>query len=236
MCCHLLHLLPCSSWLCCAGLCPSRSHHILHGQLYTGLLLTNQQRCVAAEVACYQSIQTPLQKQSVLAENHAKFIDKPPQPQIEEQQKYSLVSFLDNVFGIPSTELALHYIMISQVDRETVTIRRGQYRPDLFDLHIRFRQPVQLTKAALLRHIAAAQPWDLTTAGVHLGMSQVRIPPVLASTTEHAMQSTDTEAIMFLRCSKLDCVIGSAIVNRRKIYYAVCSDWICALLGWTSSF
>lgn len=35
---------------------------------------------------------------------------------------------------------------------------------------------------------------------------------------------------MVLRCRKLDCEIGSIIVNRRKLYYAVCSNWLCALL------
>ena len=145
--------------------------------------------------------------------------------------KHFLVHILDNIFETPSTELSTYHVLIEQADCESVGVAGPQDKSQLMELKTGFAGPIQLTKAKSLRHIATAQPWDATAAAVHLTRPQGAIPPGLASKIECAMHGKNTDVNIILNCDDLDCEFGSVTVGAKKLYFAVCCDWICALPG-----
>ena len=142
---------------------------------------------------------------------------------------------------IPAESL-LYSVEIAHADRQPIRFSKAFREPTMCELSKLGRnQPsVYLTKAAVLRHIAAAQPWSTSHATLQHQPQNV-IPPTLVSTVEHAMQ-TDNMAAFIQFYHQGQCgEIGSTMINGRKLYYAAHSDQVCALNGplhfdWTAQF
>lgn len=96
---------------------------------------------------------------ALCAEYHAKFLANPVRPNSDETQKQFLVHILDQILGeVIPTESQLYSVEIAHADRQPIRFSKAFYAPAMCILSRENQSSVHLTKAAVLRHIAAAQP------------------------------------------------------------------------------
>ena len=167
----------------------------------------------------------------MLAGNHAKFINNPPRPKPDEQQKYRVVNLLDALFGddVPQ-ELTDWSITLWGAGQLDAKITRPSDEPTMLQVNVQYGQGTKLTKVQLLKRIATARLWSMTEASIKLTQPQQPVPSALTPTLEHAMQQEGMTVVISFDSEKVY-EIGSAIVNGNKLYYAVADGNICVLAG-----